>query len=302
MSYPSIGAFLQCFKQPKSTIKTIQSFQQTYPGNTMVIISDGGYDYSDLCKKLNCIYIHEARMGTDIGVVTNKRENLIVWLDRLRTAAEIIQEDYIMILEDDVRVLKPVKNIRYTLNGINREVWIGKKMTSFLKSKGAAIPARYTNYYFGGCGGSIIRRQFILDNFHDLEPVIQELEQYLDDAFRGQYVSDYWLSLLTLYFGGTLGQYKGFCETWYLSFPIRQYVLQNITTLHFDKTLHNLPLTSEEQSLLGQSFSESLSEYDAQITKNVHIKIKSSWKKIVAFPQRFFNLLIRKIKAYLLPQ
>ena len=58
MSQP-FGAYLQCHKQPLATYKALESFRKFYPTSTIVLLSDNGYDYTEIAKLFNCIYIFE---------------------------------------------------------------------------------------------------------------------------------------------------------------------------------------------------------------------------------------------------
>jgi len=54
----SLGAFLQCYKEPLATYKCLESFRSFYPDSSIVLLSDNGYDYSEMAKHFHCIYIH----------------------------------------------------------------------------------------------------------------------------------------------------------------------------------------------------------------------------------------------------
>jgi hypothetical protein len=58
MSQP-FGAYLQCHKQPLATYKCLESFRNNYPDSTVILLSDNGYDYSEMANFFGCIYIHE---------------------------------------------------------------------------------------------------------------------------------------------------------------------------------------------------------------------------------------------------
>jgi hypothetical protein len=59
MSKSKIGAFLQCYKNPLATYHSFFSFKKYYPQGTIVLLSDNGYDYTEMVKHFTCIYIHE---------------------------------------------------------------------------------------------------------------------------------------------------------------------------------------------------------------------------------------------------
>ena len=58
MKTQEFGAYLQCHKNPYATYKCLESFRKFYPDNTIVLLSDNGYDYTGMSKYFNCIYIH----------------------------------------------------------------------------------------------------------------------------------------------------------------------------------------------------------------------------------------------------
>jgi hypothetical protein len=54
-----IGAYFQCYKQPYATYKVLESYRKYYPTETIVLLSDNGYNYEKMAKHFNCIYIHD---------------------------------------------------------------------------------------------------------------------------------------------------------------------------------------------------------------------------------------------------
>ena len=58
MKTQEFGAYLQCHKNPYATYKCLESFRKFYPDNTVVLLSDNGYDYTEMAKYFRCIYIH----------------------------------------------------------------------------------------------------------------------------------------------------------------------------------------------------------------------------------------------------
>jgi hypothetical protein len=95
------GAYLQCHKQPLATYTCLQSFRKYYPNNTLVLLSDNGYDYSEMAKLFNCIYIHE---NENLWLTwwhledTGYFENSYKLIDRMNRVFPLIKEDYLMWL------------------------------------------------------------------------------------------------------------------------------------------------------------------------------------------------------------
>jgi hypothetical protein len=240
---PSIGAFYQCYKQPKAFLHTLQSFRKVYPESTVVIMSDGGFNYRKEAEHFGCIYRSLEHQETIApGLIFDSGERIVEWMRRLAESARLIAEDYIMLLENDVWVMKPATRLNYDLNGINKKTKIGPELTNFLKTRNTHIPPTTRNYYYGGCGGTIVKKSFILNHLGDLEKIrlaVREIHSFSEGIHIARYASDYYLSNAILYYGGAIGPYAGFCETFYLSYWLRKRVLGNIETLHQYKELYD---------------------------------------------------------------
>jgi hypothetical protein len=105
-----------------------------------------------------------------------------------------------------------------------------------LKLHGAKIPLFNFNYFWGGFGGCIIKRQFIVDHMtkESIRKMVTDIDKHTKDK---NYTSDIWISLFVLYHGGTLGQYSGFCETWWSDYKKRRNT-NEIEVLHQYKELY----------------------------------------------------------------
>lgn len=252
MKNVSIGAFYQCYKQPKALLEVIRSFRKYYPESDVYLVCDGGNDYSGVAKKFNLKYRYdEKRTGNGVANYFDNPEILYIWLDRLIDAAKNIKEDYIMILEDDVIIYDAVTELHFDLNGVNKGEKIGKKVTKFLKTRNSHIPKRMKNYFYGGFGGAILNKKILLDNQNSIKDAIATIDKYMEAPRKGIYVTDLWISLLYLYFGASAGHYRGLVEKWYKTYFFRKYILKNIKTLHQYKNFYNKELTREDVDDLG---------------------------------------------------
>jgi hypothetical protein len=246
----SIGAFYQCYKRPKAVISVISSFRRHYPDATVHMVCDGGHDFSTLAAHFGCNYVHDPlNAGTGNALYFNSTETLVRWFRRIRMAAEHMSEDYILLLEDDVLVMNKVEEkLRYTINGVNAKMRLGRPITSVLKRRNRSIPLFTFNYYWGGFGGCIIDRRFVIQHLNEVEEDIVKLSPCVDRPLA----SDIWLSIVTLYHGGTIGPYRGLCETWNRDYLRRRDVLRNIAVLHQYKEVYDLPLVPSDLELLGR--------------------------------------------------
>jgi hypothetical protein len=233
MTYQSFGAFLQCYKNEYATYKCLESFRQFYPHSTIVLLSDNGYNYSEMAKHFNCIYIHEyenislLHRNLDDGSHITHSYKLI---ERIKNAFKLITEDYIMWLEDDVSVNGIIKDtFKYDLNGYSpNHIYIHElqKKYTFLNN---------TIYKYNGHGGSIINKEKILncfDNNDIIEDVLINWKKYnlTKDIFH-----DYFFSLLITLNKGTVGTYIGHADC-------IGYKNDNIIVQHQYKCWYNHPM------------------------------------------------------------
>lgn len=254
-SQPTIAGFYQCYKQPKAFLASVVAFRKHYPDSDLFIFSDGGFDYAEVSRKFNAKFFYEKKLGNGVTTLLNDREAFKIWLGRLFYAAQNAKEDYIIILEDDVKALRKVKSLKYDLNGVNETERIGPDMTAFLKSAGASVPKGCADYFYGGCGGSILKKDFILKNLNPvtIDSAVDDLFPHVQKCRSTFFPSDYWLTILTLYFGGKIGQYSGFCEKARERrvYPFKL-LFRQIEILHQYKDLYNKELSPEEKELLGK--------------------------------------------------
>jgi hypothetical protein len=257
---PTISAFYQCYKQPKAFLHALTAFRQHYPDSTIVLISDGGgYDYTQAAAYFHCRYSQLPLRTGELAnsTIFSRREDFLDWLERFVVAAKQMTEDYIMLLEDDVTVCKPIHSpLLFDINGANTKEFLGKKMERYLQSRGVKANARNGRIFYGGCGGALFRRTFIIEHFADRQKVSDMLtacEPYREGRHLTFYSTDYWISVLTYCVGGTIGNYQGFSEQWQWNVWIRRHILNNIEVLHQDKRLYNKPLDTDEQKIIGVS-------------------------------------------------
>src|SRR5580704_15114544 len=168
-----IGAWYPCYKQPKAVLEALRSFRKHYPASTIVMTCAGGDDLSALARSFNCHYFHfEDNLGEGKSIYPKTMENFLEFFRRLFYAFQFIQEDYVLLLEDDVKVLHPVdtKELVFTISGGSTFAasWKNERVIDFLTreahtplNKNKLPHPRYT--YFSGCGGTIWNRKFFME-------------------------------------------------------------------------------------------------------------------------------------------
>ena len=250
---PDIGAYYQCFRQPKAFLCALGAYRRSYPSTTLVVLSDNGLDFSGAVARHGGQWIHDANQsGNDRTNALCSSAKAKMYLTRFFDGAKRMREPYFMLLEDDVHVVGRVSaaSLRFDLTGCNNagaRMW--PEIVADLKARGVdEAGARY----YGGCGGSVFRTAF----FQELPGKIEAaggLDALLDayGTLNPKYDSDILLSYITLRFGGTVGGPPS--EFGDLTNPDWQARAQRgeIKVLHDFKFLYNIPLTIEESRLLG---------------------------------------------------
>ena len=101
----NVGAFFQCHRQPLASEKALEAFRRAYPDSTVILISDAGMDFRDLATKYGALYFYETE-SCPPSFDCQDRGKFMLALDRWRRYLPLIKEDYFLILEDDVCVLR----------------------------------------------------------------------------------------------------------------------------------------------------------------------------------------------------
>jgi hypothetical protein len=124
-----------------------------------------------------------------------------------------INATHVILLEDDVRILRQhTIPFLYSINGCNQNEFLDPVAVNILKKKGYNGP-----FYYGGSGGCVIDKVFFESiDFNEIEKLFIEIKDC-----PSLFASDKLISFITLYFGGTIGKYDEFAETWYSDINFR---------------------------------------------------------------------------------
>ena len=221
-------------RQPFAAHKAQESFQQSYPKSLILTVIDLGgaetekFNFSEkvtvirsekrLSERKNGFYLSASQLRKFIGYYMQASE--------MRSHSE-----WLFVLEDDVKVIKPVDNLQYDLNGSVCEHFnnnIRKRIIFDTRFR----YLKYRHNFYGGCGGSFVSKR-IIQKF-SVEKWVTKLEKYSDLTSLG---SDQVLSLMTILAGGTIGPYAGFVEPWHHDFQEKTQT-GLVTTLHRYKDLY----------------------------------------------------------------
>ena len=209
---PEIGAYYQCYRQPKALIRALASFRHSYPSSSLHIVRDGGG--GEYCKAIamhfNATNFTSTSTQTGNGITSSltSTTKAIEFVRNLIQAAKEMKEEYFVLLEDDVCILNRIGRLRglpswwgsFDLVGCNR---VGAKFNAATLD---LFPGdvRPNSSYYGGCGGSLFRTQFWAQSVHIDTLQCDALLKAFGHANHGNYWADVVLSFLCIYYGGQI--------------------------------------------------------------------------------------------------
>ena len=235
----ALGAYYQCHRQPASFLAALRSFRAWYPDASLVVVSDGGEDFSAAAARFGADYRREAHAGETVegALVYTSLAPIVAYVRRLWSAFDRIAEPYVLVLEDDVRVLaRHTLPFEHEISGCNTRM----PCTQF-RQAAAARGHDAARSFMGGCGGTVLRRAFF-----QAIPIAEVERALLWFAASRTVASDQALTFVTVCFGGVVGPYEQFWEEWYL--PPRR---PDVAFLHKFKGDYDRPVADDDRALVG---------------------------------------------------
>lgn len=179
------GCYYAAFKNEKATRFVLENFRKHFPENPILLISDGGDDFSHLAKEFNCGYkqLHNI-FEPKKDMYCSKR--MSEYWKRLKLSVDYCNKEYLMILEDDVYIRDYFEIDRhFDLCGSRR----GAKFSSFVKEDIKEAVSKDVNIY-GMCGGSFFNTKIFNKIYDD---VILDINDNHDEKIKKE--TDDWCSL-----------------------------------------------------------------------------------------------------------
>jgi len=241
----SLGFYLQCYKNPYATYKCLENCRKFYPKNTIVLLSDNGYNYSEMANYFNCTYIHEyqniwlTHKNLDDGSHFTNSYNLI---NRIKKAYNLINEDYIMWLEDDVSINNAIiDNFKYDLNGFSPNQFSDMSIAE-LQTK---YPFLNNNiiYRYNGHGGSVFHKKNFLTYLENIEIINDILTNWKIFNFPSDLGQDFFFSAIILLNKGSIGSYDGHEDCTFKN--------EHIIVQHQFKTFYGHPMPEDLKYLVN---------------------------------------------------
>jgi len=238
------GAYLQCYKNPFATFVCLTSFRNFYPSSTIVLLSDNGYDYTEMAKYFQCIYIHstETLLLTYKDVYGDgKYDNSFKLIERVVNAFKLCKEEYVMWLEDDVHINNMITDtFKYDINGFCPNRYLDFQLVELNKKYDIDINF---DYRFCGHGGSVFHKDFFISSMDNKLIIRDVLENWVNYKFPTDIGQDFLFSLIVTLCGGKIGPYNGHYDYYHG-------INRAIDVQHQFKQLYNLPLPDELKHLV----------------------------------------------------
>jgi hypothetical protein len=241
-----IGAYYQSYRQPKAFLHAVSSFRTHYPDSTLVVTSDNGFDYSSYIESMSGVFIasndHIAQKNA--GYFANVQD-AVTYLQRFLQGVDKIDEDYFILLEDDVMIYGQVSfdTLQWDITGTGTYGRFDAETVQHLRKYNANVA---DDQYYSGCGGSIFNTTFMKRFMSvDLQKEISEYQPYAPEL-----ASDLILSYLVLKYGGTVGGPGN--ESCEVSVPHYQdMVLRGtVKVVHQYKSFYDEALSPQEEAVL----------------------------------------------------
>ena len=174
---PQFGVFYQVYDNKKAARFVLENFREHFPENPVVLISDGGEDFSDVAEEYNCTFhmreniFGNAENGYDTDSYDSKRT--IEWWKRQKLVCEETGMDYVMIMEDDVFVRDEFDiHAPFDLRGVRLAQPLTPMMVMEIREK-----AKFEAGVYGMCGGSMYNAKTLLSIYDD---VVKDIEENMD--------------------------------------------------------------------------------------------------------------------------
>lgn len=196
--------------QLKATYEVLKNFRHFYPSTSLVVINDAGKseleDISKIFQATYCPYSKNLTTGNNIDDINV----MIEWMERFFHAIETIQESHVILLEDDVILLRFIDEtkIQGQIFGYNPNTLLPEKVTQYLKTYNPMVQSQRIHY--GGYGGCILEvRFFQWIASQDWKTEMRrygELSQRFSPTQQSWYFNDCCLSFLCWRYGGEIVQ------------------------------------------------------------------------------------------------
>lgn len=219
-----LSGYLWGYKNYQAGDKSFETFRKFYPNGELYLKVDLGGDesnYKSVAEKYNANYsvnpINVGKCGDWDGVYSVGREcwpleNTLVWLEGIYSACKKTKSKYMIILEEDVFLMKPISIIEqdFGIAIVKNTNQFPNRITKFISELNGNI---LTDGY-GGCGGAIIDTKDFIKGY---EIGIHKLKEEFDEIKTHSKLigwSDMILQVIIMIGGGSVVVNDQLVEPW----------------------------------------------------------------------------------------
>lgn len=167
---------MQCFSNKRAVFECLKSFRQYYPDVPITLVSDGGDDFIEIKDRFNLTYKYSDKNILPKGKMCGI-DGVKEYFKRIYEHCNSVNTDWVVILEEDVITLRPIKYFPTTECAGPRLNCYSPDLTNFLIKKYG-----YKQYGYGMCGGSIFKRKAFIQAFNKILDV-EECTKYDERLF-----------------------------------------------------------------------------------------------------------------------
>lgn len=173
-----------------STNFIIQQIRKLYPDTYYFLASDAVDDHSDLAEKYNLdFHLFPNKIGYPSDSKGYTGFGVAEWLMRLKTACNNTDTSHIMMVEDDVLVIKPItvyddwEIAAHELNPDGKGNAMSYEVMEIIKVFSGKKPK---TYQYGAAGGTIFNVRTFLDNYENVSNFFLEHTDVISNNFYPQ--------------------------------------------------------------------------------------------------------------------
>jgi len=163
----SLGFIHSASNQLRSAEFVMENIRQHYPDSNYIVLVDKGADYHSLAEKYNAEILYcQRKNGYPVEPYGYTPQQVIEFLIRMYIGCIRCTEEYVMMVEEDVVILKPLTIPEDTVvmgyNTINGNDY-PEQFINIIQASSGKEP-NFKKY--GSCGGTIFHRETFLRQFN----------------------------------------------------------------------------------------------------------------------------------------
>ena len=179
------SVYHQCFDNIKATEFAVANFRDHNPNVPYYLLSDGGLDFSEIAEKYNCYFVMAPE---NIGTNYLEKDKAKIYLNRLKSAFEYSETEYMLTMEDDVLCRRQLL-IEDDFN-IAMSYVPGNKLRPHIFERSIKKYNITPNIdWYGAAGGTFLNRNIFFDDEkvklinqfmeEDFEPTLGSIDQFI---------------------------------------------------------------------------------------------------------------------------